>query len=161
MRLSRGMLESPKCPVLKTADQMMARATTNAAAAANSGRHRTLIHSRMGNARATGRADSQGSSGSEMRNMLRTDRARIPTPPSTNSRREGWRCTASAIPMRSGATVTVPNRHAANQMRHTCGGKAVGSKKLTAMAAPDAPVAAPSAHATKNPSTWGTSSSVN
>ena len=161
MRSARGTLASPKCPRLKVVDQTTASVTTKAAAAANSGRQRTATHNRRGNTRATGKAVAHGPCGREMTNTLSTARVTSPTVPSISSRRGGSSRTASANPISSGATVTMPSEHDANQRRHTVGADAVGWTRLTATAAPTAAIAAPTAVATRNPSTWDTSSSLN
>ena len=57
--------------------------------------------------------------------------------------------------------VTMPSKHDANQSRHTSRADAVACAKLIATAAPAAAMAAPTALAAKNPSTWNTSSSLN
>src|SRR5262245_21778407 len=154
MRSARATLASPKCPTLKVSDQTTAKATTNAAAAENTGRQRTATHSRTGNTRATGNAVDQGPSGSEMTNALNAANTTTPTEPSASSRREGELRTASAIPTSSGATATIPSRQDANQTRHTMKRGPLGTMSPIESAAPRAANAAPSVLATKNPSTW-------
>src|SRR5262245_51562879 len=158
-RSANGMLASPKYLSLKVRDQTTVEATTKPAAAENTGRQRTAIHSKTGNTKATSNAVGHGRSGSEATNALNAPNMATPSAPSTNSRREGELRTVSAIPTSSGATVTMPRRQDANQNRHTAKGDPVDSITLTAHVAAIAAAAAPNVAATRKPSTCDTSAS--
>src|SRR5262245_33534457 len=142
MRSARAMLSSPKCPTRKVSDQITVNATTNPLAAENTGRQRTATQSRTGNTRATGNAVDHGPSGSETTNALNATNITTPTAASNSSRRGGALRTASAIPISSGATVTMPNRHEANQTRHTLKRDPVDPIRPTAIVEPRAATAA-------------------
>src|SRR5262245_9224159 len=161
MRSTRGTLASPKCPTPKVIDQTTARATTNAAAAANTGRQRTITQSRTGNTSTTGTAVAQGPCGNEITKAHNAANIESASAPSTDSRRAGTRRLASASPTRSGATVTMPSRQEANQTRHTMVGDDVACKSSKAIVAPKAATAAPIVLAIKKPRTWRTSLSSN
>src|SRR5215475_5356056 len=139
----------------------MAKLTTNAPAAANTGRQRTTIHNRSGKTRATGKAVFHGPCGRERRSALNTARTTTANVPSLSSPRGGSSRDASPSPISKGATVTVPSRHDANQSRHTLNGETDGSDQLIAIAAQAAPIAAAAVLAARNPKTWRTSSSLN
>ena len=129
MRSETGRLTSAKCPTGKVADQTTVRATTNAAAAANTGRQRTAIQSRTGKTTPTGKAVAQVSCGSEIKSTLRTASVARPVVPSISSRRVGGSRRAAPKPTTRGATVIVPNRHDTNQMLpHIDGGRREGGE---------------------------------
>src|SRR5262245_13049824 len=155
------MLASPKCPMLKVIDETTASATTNIAAAVNTGRERTAIHNKRENTNATGKAVAHGLCGRDVKNMLSAARVVSTIVPSSISRRGGGSRTASRNPISRGATVTVPSKPATNQIHNTSGENGLGSTKVTAINAPAALVPAAIALATRKPRTCGTSSSLN
>ncbi len=160
-RSARGMVASPKCPIPKVTDATTVEATMNAEAAAKAGRQRTATQSKTGNTSARGKAVDHGPCGSAMAIALNAPNIDSPTMPSNSSARGGtWR-TASAIPTNSGATAIMPSRQEPNQTRQKVKGSTVASRRATTIAAPVAATADPMALASKNPSTWETSPSLN
>src|SRR5262249_18182363 len=147
--------------MLNVIDQTTASATTNIAAAVNTGRQRTAIHNKRENTNATGKSVAHGLCGREMKKLLSAARVVSAIVPSRSSRRGGGSRTASLNPISSGATVTVPSKPATNQICNRSGEIGLGSTKVTAIAAPAAPTPAAIALATRNPRTCGTSPSLN
>src|SRR6266478_165168 len=94
--------------------QTIVSETTNAAAAANTGRQRAAIHSRIGNSRAPGRIVCHGSGGSETIVAVIIANTRSATTPSTICLLGGVLRRASARPITSGATVIMPTASDAN-----------------------------------------------
>src|SRR5262245_38378723 len=106
--------------------QTIVSETTNAAAAAKTGRQRAASHSSNGNSMATGTIVFQGSGGSETTNpVIAASAASAPTP-SISSHRGGGLRTAEANPIISGATVRMPRRSDANQCCQVVNIDAVG-----------------------------------
>src|SRR6266852_7839359 len=95
--------------------QTIVSETMNAAAAANTGWQRAVIHSRIGNSRATGSIVSHGSGGSETMVTVNTANATSATTPSRISLAGGGSRRALARLITSGATVTMPTASDANQ----------------------------------------------
>src|SRR5262250_1761026 len=126
----------------------------NAAAAANTGRQRTAIHSTIGNTTATGTAVAQGPGGREITNALVAQRVTSAIAPSTCSRRGGAPRMADASPIGSGATVTMPSAADVNQPNQTFKMSVVGSVIATTAAR------VPTAVAPRNPRTHDTFSSL-
>jgi hypothetical protein len=102
---------------------------------------------------AGGRAAAQVPSGRDIKKALKPARATSPAMPSMDSRRGGGARTACGAAIIRGATVIMPNKHAANQKRQMSNGGAVGCTMLTAVAAPTPAMAQPAALATKKPRT--------
>src|SRR5215470_19731295 len=95
--------------------QTIVSETIIAAAAANTGWLRAVIHSRIGNSTAIGSTVSHGSGGSEMAMIVVTANVASAAMPSTISLRGGgWRM-VSARPITRGATVMTPKASDANQ----------------------------------------------
>src|SRR5215468_5825395 len=105
---------------------MIASETMNAAAAANTGWQRDVIHSRMGNSTATGATGSHGSGGSETMMMVITANTASAMTPSRVSLRGGGSCRALTTPIASGATVMMPMASDANQCHQVVQIGAVG-----------------------------------
>src|SRR6266436_2083455 len=101
--------------MLKVIVQTIVSETMNAAAAANTGRQRAAIHSRIGNSRATGSIVTHGSGGSETMATVNAANATSATTPSRISLPGGCSRRALARPITSGATVTMPTASDANQ----------------------------------------------
>ena len=91
------------------------KATTNAAAPANTGWQRAASHSTSGNSNANGTTDANDTRGRKMTSVLVNDIAANAAAPSKISFGGGGLRTASAIPISSGATVTIPSASDANQ----------------------------------------------
>src|SRR5580704_9637414 len=89
--------------------------TRKAAAAANTGRHRPVIHINIGNSKATGTTVSQGSCGSASEIAVITASAPNAAAPSMRSLRGGGCRTAAPSSITSGATITIPIASDANQ----------------------------------------------
>src|SRR5262245_38714814 len=160
-RSARGMVASPKCPIPKVMDPTTVEATMNAEAAANVGGQRTEIHSRTGNTIARGNAVDHGPSGSAMAIAINAPNIDNPNMPSNNSARGGtWRA-ASAIPTSSGAAAIMPSRQEPNHTRQNVETGTVDSRRAITIAAPVAATTDPMALASKNPSTWETTPSLN
>ena len=91
--------------------------------------------------RDSGKAAAQVPSGRDIRKALSPAKATSPAMPSMNSRRGGGARTACGAATIRGATVTMPNKHAANQRRQTFNGDAAECTMLTEIAAPTAAMA--------------------
>lgn len=110
-----GILASPKWPMPIVVVQTIASVTMNAAAAANTGRQRDEIHSRIGNSSAIGRTVVQGSIGNAIAMTLMTTSNASAVRPSIVSLGLGGSRAAEASPITSGAIVTMPSASEANQ----------------------------------------------
>src|SRR5215471_8783847 len=97
--------------------QTIVSETMNAPAAAYAGVQRAVIHSMIGNSRATGSIVSHDSGGSEMIMMVIAASADSAAMPSTTLLRGGGVRKASATPITSGATVMMPTASDASQCR--------------------------------------------
>src|SRR6266403_6104063 len=95
--------------------QTIASVTMKAAAAANTGWQRAVIHSSSGNSNAIGTTVVHGPGGSQMTTTLMTTSQASATRPSNVSLRPGGSRAAEASPMISGAIVTMPSASDANQ----------------------------------------------
>src|ERR1700719_3036310 len=115
MRSANARLESPKWPRPSTAVETTVVETRKAAAAANTGRQRAVIHISMGNSTATGTTVSQGSCGSAIAMAVITASAANAMAPSMRSLRGGGCRTALASSITKGATITIPMASDANQ----------------------------------------------
>src|SRR5262249_5307500 len=123
MRSARGMLASPKCPMLNVIDQTTASATTNIAAAVNTGRQRTAIHNKRENTNATGKAVAHCLCGREMKKLLSAARVVSAIVPSRSSRRGGGMSHSLAEPNQQWGT-----RARAEKAGHEPNLKQVGRK---------------------------------
>src|SRR6267378_4344966 len=135
--------------------QMIESETMNTAAAANPGRQRAAIHTRIGNSKAIGRTVFHGSGGIKTMMMVNAANTTSATTPSTNSLRGGGSRTASARPMTSGATVMMPTASDANQWCQVVQIGAVGLwNNSKATVPPIAEAAVATTAAASSPSIW-------
>ena len=114
IRLLMGRPGSPKYPISKVVADTIASATTNAAAAANTGWQRAEIHSNTGN-RVIGSTVAHDALGSKIEIALITVIAASAPAPSVNSFGDGGTRMDAATPISSGATVAIPSESDATQ----------------------------------------------
>src|SRR5258706_8791617 len=140
----------------------MTPAITNAAAAANTGRHRAATHSTNGNREAAGTTVAHSPGGRAKTSVPVTASATSAIEPSTSSRVGNARRDADARPMSTGARVTIPSASEANQRSQiVSGGAVVWPNNSSVAVAPAAAAPAPMAAARNSPVTCGISSSLN
>src|SRR5262245_59527557 len=133
----------------------MTAATTNTAAAANTGRQRAPSHSSSGNRTVTDAMLAQGPDIRAKANWLVAASNTSASVPSMSSRHDGPSRIAAVNPINSGATVMMPSASDTNHSHQTLSiGAAEGPNSLIATAAATAAAAVATAPAAKNPNTW-------
>src|SRR6266852_8784438 len=115
MRSSIGSSGSPKYPMPRVVVHTIVSATTNAAAAANTGRQRAASQSNRGNSRAIGTTVANDACGRKITSVIVSVIATSATATSRISFGDGGSRAAAAAPISSGATVRIPSASDANQ----------------------------------------------
>src|SRR5215469_5921718 len=129
----------------------MATAMINTPAAENTGGQRTPSHSSAGNSTVAGAIIDQGPVNTVNANPFATVSTTSAKLPSASSRHFGGSCASAAIPISSGATVSMPKAPDANRTSHTLKNAATEGPKRLIAAAPTAAVPVAATVAAKNP----------